>query len=347
MGRSIPPGGMVRAGVAATLRAHLEARYPKVAFDRLVLAAGLDPALLAVPDTMIDQDRWVAVLEATARETGNPCFSIELAFALPWRDLGVLGYVILHSPTVGAAMENSARYLAVQQTGGSLALTVGPAIARYTYAMLDPRITEYGQNAESVFALVVRIVRELAGVASWGPREVTFTHRGPDDPGRHERLLRCPVRFARKENALVLASGDLATRLATADATLLPILIRHAAESLTRAPSKGAFSDEVRRAVIAAISAGEPTIEEVATRLGTNPRSVQRRLAADRLSFKAIVETSRLALSERYLADPRLSLTEAAFLLGYSDLSAFSRAFRRWTGKTALEFRRSLAPGAT
>jgi AraC-like DNA-binding protein len=68
---------------------------------------------------------------------------------------------------------------------------------------------------------------------------------------------------------------------------------------------------------------------------------VQRRLAADELSFKAVVDETRLALAERYLADPALSLTETAFLLGYSDLSAFSRAFRRWTGRTALEFRRA------
>jgi AraC-like DNA-binding protein len=96
----------------------------------------------------------------------------------------------------------------------------------------------------------------------------------------------------------------------------------------------------VRRAVIAAISTGDPTIDNVAGRLGQSVRSLQRRLQADR-SFKELVEETRLDLAQRYLADPELTLTETAFLLGYSDLSAFSRAFKRWTGKTALDVRRA------
>jgi AraC-like DNA-binding protein len=335
------PAGTVRAGVAAGIRAYL-ARYPAVSFDRLAAAAGLEPARFADADAWIEQDRWVVLLESIAGATGNAAWAIEYAMELPWKDLGVLGYVIQHSPTFGAALDNSARYLAVQQTGGRLVLDANAATARVTYAMADPRIVEFGRNAESVFALIVRVARELAGVPTWAPREVAFAHAAPDAVGLHERYFRAPVRFGRATNTLVFSAGELGAPLVTADAGLLPFLLRHAEECLTRMPAAAPFSDEVRRAVMVAISAGEPSIEEVAARLGASARSVQRRLHDDGQSFKAIVEASRLALAQRYLADPALSLTETAFLLGYSELSAFSRAFRRWTGKTALERRREL-----
>jgi AraC-like DNA-binding protein len=337
-----PPIGIVRAGVAASFRAFL-ARYPGVNADRLIQAAGLDPRRVGDPDAVLDQEQWVALLEAAAHETRDPAFGLALAAQVPWKDLGVLGYVLLNSPTTGAALENSRRYLAVQQTGGVLTLETTSRDVRYGYAMADRRITEYGQNTEGLFAMAVRMIREATGVATWAPRSVSFRHAGPADDAAHARFFRAPIRFGQRANTLVLAPADLAQRFVAADAGLLPVLERHAADCLTRLPRSSAFADDVRGAVIASISAGDPSIEAVATRLGTSARSVQRRLAADELSFKSVVDDTRLALAERYLADPALSLTETAFLLGYSDLSAFSRAFRRWTGKTALEFRRAAA----
>lgn len=93
-----------------------------------------------------------------------------------------------------------------------------------------------------------------------------------------------------------------------------------------------------------ALGSGELTIDAVAAQHGISPRSLQRRLREHGLSFKELVAETRLALSRRYLEDTSISLTEAAFLLGYADLSAFSRAFRRWTGQSALAFRRAMVP---
>src|SRR5262245_26616169 len=100
--------GTVRAGVTATFRSFL-ARYPRVSADRLIQAAGIEPRRIGDPDAQIDQQQWVALLEAAADATGNPCLGLELALQVPWKDLGVLAYVALNSPTLGAALENSAR----------------------------------------------------------------------------------------------------------------------------------------------------------------------------------------------------------------------------------------------
>jgi AraC-like DNA-binding protein len=120
---------------------------------------------------------------------------------------------------------------------------------------------------------------------------------------------------------------------------LLPILMRHADECLAKMPSADDFVGNVRRLVIASLASEEVTIEGIAARVGLSARSLQRRLQESDSSFKDVVDEARLALARRYLDDPALTLTEAAFLLGYSELSAFSRAFRRWTGTTAVAYR--------
>ncbi|MGE0396796.1 MAG: AraC family transcriptional regulator [Kofleriaceae bacterium] len=336
-------GGTVRAGVMATLRAYL-ARYPKVNADSLIRASGIDPRTLDDPDAVLDVAVWVDFAERAAAATKNPLFAIEYALQMRWHDLGVFGYVMVNSPTVVAALENISRYISVQSTHARLELERTARRATLAYTILDRRITEAGQNTEGTFALVTRLVRDATANPAWGPVEVRFRHDGPDDTRKHERFFAAPVRFGQRANMMVVDGGDLAKRSVIADANLLPILLRHAEDCVARMPKAGELASEVRAAVIAAISAGEPAIEDVAARLGTSPRSLQRRLRDDDLSFKSVVEETRLSLAQGYLADPALSLTETAFLLGYSDLSAFSRAFRRWTGTTAQEFRRRATP---
>ena len=111
--------------------------------------------------------------------------------------------------------------------------------------------------------------------------------------------------------------------------------------SSARLPFSFDVADQVARVVLSSLSSGNVTIEHVATVLESSPRTIQRRLYERGLSFNDVVANTRLDLARRYLSDTSLTLTDVAFLLGYSDLSAFSRAFRRWTGQTAITFRRS------
>ncbi len=325
--------GLVRGGVSATLRQYL-ARYPAVNVERLALAAGLDPTQLGNPEALLDQAQWFTLVEAAARETGDAALAIGFAQQMPWKDLGVLGYVALHSPTVGDALANLARYYAVQQTGGRPVLERGRE-AKYHY-VVDAEI-EHGQITEGLFTLVTRLVREATRDPGWMPKAISFRHDSPADVSRHVAYFKIAPRFAQRTNTMTFALADLDRRFVTADPGLLPHLVRHAEDCIAKMPR--AADDDVRRAVIAALGAGDPAIERVAERLGKSARTLQRELQAEDTSFKEVVDATRLDLANRYLADPALSLTETAFLLGYSELSAFSRAFRRWTGETAQAFR--------
>ena len=127
-----------------------------------------------------------------------------------------------------------------------------------------------------------------------------------------------------------------------ADAGLFPILVRHADECLAKLPPlEDDTLGEVRRLVASMLGSSTLSIEQVATRMTTSARTVQRQLHGH--TFKQLVDEVRSSMARRHLADPDVTLTDAAFLLGYSDLSAFSRAFRRWTGQSAQEYRRTHA----
>lgn len=336
--------GVVRAGVLASLPSFLSG-YPRVISERLLEGTGLDAESFASAEAVVSLRACIALLENAARETRDDGFGLALAAQLPWTDLALLGYVMLHSPTLGSALEDAARYFALQQSVGVLEVRCGPELTRISY-LLEPIGDEcQRQHVEFVLALLARFCR-TAPTGPCIPIEVRFRHPTPPDPSRHERCFETRVRFGQAEHMLVLPSSALHQRLRSADSALLPILRRHADERLVReASSDHGLTEVVRRLLAETVGSGDVSLEAIARRIAVPPRSLQRHLRAAGRSFQQILSDTRLSLSMRFLEDERLSLTETALVLGYSDLSAFSRAFRRWTGSTPLEFRRSLLAG--
>lgn len=331
--------GLVRAGVTRSLATFL-ARYPGVAVEELLARAGIGPEVRAKPDVTVGAWRYIALFDEAARLTGDAALGLRFAEQLAWSDLGLPAYVAFNSPTLGAALGNACRYLALQHTAGTMRLEVGTRESRLVHTLSD-RDVPHRQHSEGVLALMTRLAREGLGDARWAPRAVELDHPSTGDDGVQRAFFGVAPRYDRGRDALVLRTDDLRRPFAAADHVLLPILLRHADDTLARLPSVHDEGAAVRRVVIDLLGTGEATIAAVAERLGTSPRSLQRRLADEGQSFTSLVDEARLALARRYVDDPTLTLTEAAYLLGYSDLSAFSRAFKRWTGKSAIEQRRA------
>jgi AraC-like DNA-binding protein len=332
--------GVMRAGVAQRVVAMLRERGD-VDVAPLLDGVGLSPVELANADRMVSLARGLGLLEAAAQATGDATFGITLAARLAWQDLGVLGYVLLNSPTIGAAFGNLRRYQAVHQSRGSARLEVAGRTARVVRVADHVPPDEAPQSAELVIALYARLCRDGTGDATWNPRAVHFRHRRPRSVAPYTAWFRAPVLFAQDEDALVLTADDLRRPFRAADPMLLPILLRHADDVLARHPPDADLAGDVHRLLVSALAAGDASIEHIATNLGLSARSLQRRLRDADLSFQSLLDGARLSLARRYLSDPSLTLTEAAFLLGYADLSTFSRAFRRWTGTSPQSARRA------
>jgi len=338
------------AGTARTIRAAaaLGALEGFGARERAQALAGvgLREADLADPDRLLDLERVLRLTQAAAEAVGDDCLGLHLGASWDLGGLGVLSYAVLNAPTVGTGLRNLDRYGRSHVQGGriTLAREGREAQLRYVLEVADRELAR--QHVESAAVVGLRIVRRLAG-DTWRPRRVVFGHVRPRDAAEHARIFGCPVRFGGDEQLLMsFDAADLERPVAGADRRLLPIIEQHL-DKLLDIDVKAALVQDVRSVLAQVLCDGNPTIRLVAKRLGMSVRTLQRRLDGHDVVFRDLVQEIRRELAERYLAERSANLTEVAFLLGYSELSTFDRAFRRWTGSTPVAARRSLRAAAS
>jgi AraC-like DNA-binding protein len=174
--------------------------------------------------------------------------------------------------------------------------------------------------------------------------EVRIPHAAPPDDGPYRRHFKAPIRWKAAVASLVLAPAALQIGLLKADPHLRAYFEARADALAQRHASEEELSARIRQLVIAALPSGLPVLDRLARKVGLSARSLRRHLAAEGTSFQELVEETRSELSRQYLRDSRLNISEIAFMLGFSDLSPFQRAFRRWNNVTPRTFReRALA----
>ncbi len=194
---------------------------------------------------------------------------------------------------------------------------------------------------ELCFALVARQAKQLSTV----PLRVTaveLAHRAAGDVAAYRAWFDAPVVFEAPITQLVMPRPALAASLVSADPQLLAILTRAAEELRRRAPTPPTLAAQAARVLHDALRSDDGNVEHVARQLGLTSRSLQRRLKDEGTSFQLVREQVRRELAQRYL-DDKLAISEISFLLGFSEPSAFFRAFKRWTGTTPIEARRRAA----
>jgi AraC-like DNA-binding protein len=334
------PGTGVTIRAAAALGA-LDGIHDRRDRARVLAAAGFQAAQLSDPDQLLDLEGVLRLTRAAAEVTGDDVLGLHLGERWEIGGLGVLSYAVLNAPTVETALRNFERYGRSHLQGGGIRFHQGGREARLTYelAVADRELAR--QHVESAAAVGVRILRRLAG-DDFRPRSVAFGHRRPADVAEHQRIFGCPVSFGHPKNIeIVFDAAVLELPVEGADRALLPLVERHLDELLAKR-GDDAWLGQVRSAVAQSLCDGSPTIRRIAKQLGTSVRTLQRRLDERGVVFKDLVAETRREIAQRYLAEGTANLTEIAFLLGYSELSAFDRAFRRWTGSTPLAMRRQL-----
>lgn len=265
----------------------------------------------------------------------NPDFA--LAAAAHWHPshLGALGYAWLSSPDLRSALNRLVRYAAL--LGNRSSIRLAGQDQRLTLRFDSGRGDTAVGHAMADFALslLVSMCQHNHG-PGLVPLEVTLRRPHPSQPERWQRHYACPVRFGAAEDGFSLSAAVADAALATADpelvASLDATLTRQLAALVPTEPQASDWTRRCKAALLQALTAGEPDETRIAAELALSPRSLQRRLAAEGSQFHTLVNETRHALAREYLSQPDKSLTEIAFLLGFSEPSAFSRAFRRWQG---------------
>jgi len=315
--------------------------------ERVLAAAGVTADDFADPDRPIEVEVVLRLIDAAAHEVGDDRFGLHAGSRMDYGALGVLTYAVLNAPTVGTALRNFERYARSHFRGPRIRLEIDGDEARLELVLDVPDGVPRRHHAEAAAVVGLRIMRHLIG-RDWRPRRVLFAHDHPRDVSEHERIFGAPLGFRQGIHVgLVFDAADLERPVRDADRRLLPIIERHLDELLAKPDAGHAWLGDVRSAIASSVCDGHPGIRAVARRLGLSVRTLQRRLGEQRTVFKTLVEDVRRELALRYLADGRTRLTDVAFLVGYSELSAFGRAFHRWTGSTPLAMRRSLTGAST
>jgi AraC-like DNA-binding protein len=304
-------------------------------------ATDLTPQLVADDDARISPAQFCVAWAELGRVAGNPWIALDLATAIPTGAFGIVEYVCRAAPTLGEALRQWVRYLNLLDD----AVEVGLAIDEDRAYLRIVRDSEAPVPAshELCFALVVKRAKELVA-APLRIAAVEFAHSG--EPAPYRAWFDAPVTFGATTTQLVLPRAALGASLATSDPSLLAILTRAADDVERRSTTDPLVTASVKRVLRDALRTDDGNVEHVAKQLGLTTRSLQRRLKDETTSFQIVREAVRRELATRYL-DDGLSIAEISFLLGFSEPSAFFRAFKRWTGLTPLESRHQRRAAAT
>ncbi len=300
-------------------------------------AVGVDAAVLEDADGRIPivtlHAAWEAVLSRDPRARGV----FVGAGAYTPGDYGVMGYVAMSSATLGEAMVHFVRYIGLWTDEPSFDREGATIVFAYRQSFRDGpgrRAALEAAPAEIVHGARMITQRRIV------PREVRFAHPAPEDVSGLEGFLGCRVRFEARDNALVLRQKDLAVRLPKADPQLVALLRGVANEALSRRSVPGDSPlDQVRAIIAEELSRGVPGVDVVARRMATSERTLRRRLEHNGTSFRELLDDTRARLARSYVRDRRMPLAEVAFMLGFSEPSAFHRAFKRWTSTTPAAWR--------
>jgi AraC-like DNA-binding protein len=306
----------------------------------VVAAAGIEPATLDDADARIPHDVALRLWHEASRRSGDDAFGIHAAESIRPGAFDVLDYATRSSETLGQGLRRLVRYHRILHDAAVVQLAVAGERGVLTHALPEPSAVLPRQVAEFIVAGWLVVARQATGT-DFAPVEVRFRHPAPGDVSEHRRLFRAPVRFRNAVNGIVLDRATLDAPLVRSDVGLCAVLDRHLADLLERIPRATGLADRVRQLVGRDLASGVPDARVVASALHMSRRSLQRRLGDDRTSYRGLVESLRRELATRYLAERELAIAEIAFLLGFSETSAFHRAFKRWTGRTPAAFRRS------
>jgi AraC-like DNA-binding protein len=304
----------------------------------LLKVAGIDPAAFADPAGRVSVVRIGHLLEASAAATGKPHFGLLAGAHFEMQMLGVLGYVLRNESSVRSALRALVLHLRLHDRGAVAGLSdaVGQ-MAAVSYGVCTPGTKATGLIDDLALRIGVCILKTICG-PGWRPSEVRLAHAAPAEASYYREHFGAPVRFNAPLSMIVFERRWLDEPVPDADATLLALLrqlIAYAEGSVTRR-----LNDDVRRVLRSSVLNGTADAGSVAAIFSISDRSLRRRLAEEGTTLHTLIAEARLIVARQLLEETHLSVGEIAAAMHYSDLTAFSRAFRGWTGTPPTAWRR-------
>ena len=331
--------GVIRVGAAKEIPSVL--REFGLDPDQTIAQAGVDPRLLDDSDNVIPFAALGHLITVCVARTGCLHFGLLVGQRGSAPSLGAVGLLLREARDVGSALGDLVKYLHLHDQGGVSKLIVADEIAVFSYAIYDPGAESTDQISDAAMAIACNLMRGLCG-PDWTPTEVLLPHRKPADVTPFKRFFQAPIRFDAEEAALVFSTECLSCPLPDADPDLHRLLQAHLHE-LDKV--QGAeLPDQMRRLLRTLLLHHQCSADRMAKLFAVHRRTLNRRLRSQGTGFHTLVEEARYQIARQLMSDTRIPLAQVAAALDYSEPSAFTRAFRRWSGMSPTEWRATQLP---
>lgn len=337
----------------STLHGNISAAYLNVLADYLrpyglvIAEMPTGPALLRRQvdgAIVVPVQEWRTLLEQVSHRLAQPDLGLRLGQSARLAHLGLLGYVLQSCVTLGVALERLQHYERLINDINRMhwSLASGPEGPEVVLIWGVERGRPGPLVDECAVTTLLQIARQITGLTS-APCGIDFVNPEPADLTPYETFFQCPVRFNQTLTRIRFPADWLPLPLQHRDPHLQVLLEKQVDELLKQLPEEDDFVQQVRRRMAQRLRQERVTLADIAADLHLSERTLHRRLQEAGTNFRALWESTRHHLAEEYLRDRRLTLTEVAGLLGFSEQSAFTRSFRRWTGQGPKAWRSRLA----
>ncbi len=286
---------------------------------------------------LIDVERYEDIFTLACEELQDPMLGFHHGQYFEAERWGVLGFIALTSQSIGAAMEAQYRF---QSLSGNMGAPLQSGSGNIISQQWVPAYNCSHHLTEQIITGQVSLARLLINQSHYAPEAVMFTHKAQGPKTDYEAYFNCPVHFGAEHNALVIERSMLQLPLRRSDGEMNKLLTGHAVSLLAQQTFSSPM-EVIKDYVIKTLPSHVPDIEEVASYLNLSVRSTQRKLQEYGTSYSQVLDAIRKELALTYLRQTQNSVLYVSERLGFSEQSAFQRAFKRWTGTTPRRYRTS------
>jgi AraC-like DNA-binding protein len=326
--------GTVRIGTVAAIPKVLN----ELGFDPAAVFTeiGFDQSLFDNPDNVIPYALRSHLIQHCVNKTQCQHFGLLIGQHINASALGLVGFLMQQSPDVRTALNSLVRYAHLHVQGAVISLEEEAGYAFLGYSIYQPNIKALEQIEDGAVAAIFNILGKLCG-PSWIPNDVLFSHSKPSDVHPYQNFFKAPLIFNAERNGILFSSKWLKQPILGADPDLRSYLQKQVEQIETRYGDH--FVEQVRRVLHSSLLTQQAHADQIAALFSMHPRTLHRRLKAHGTSFHELADEGRFEIAQQLLENSTMELSQIAASLDYADASAFTRAFRRWSGTTPAQWR--------
>jgi AraC-like DNA-binding protein len=309
--------------------------------DTLLKRSGLDAAALEGADNRVALERYLALFEAAIALTHDPALALHFGEAVRMQEISIVGLIAEAAETTAEVGRQLNRYARLMVDPGGpppevfrplpgkdgIWMEIGEMFSQSPY-MVEAELARLVFNTRATFSALPEFQ------ALRFPKAVQFTHREPAYRAEYERIFAAPLSFGCEKNAFQVDPAFLALRQPPTNRYVFGVLSKHAEALLAALEAERSTRARVESVLMPILHTGDANMDNVARRMGMSRRTLQRRLGDEDVTFERVLDQLRHKLALHYLQGKKVSANETAYLVGFSEPAAFSRAFKRWTGRS-------------